>query len=303
SAAAGSARDGGATASIAWVGYDAPAAKGRLRGLTLAGAREGAHLLLRDIASITASRSARAEDGARPRHTVLAHDYGVDVTEAAGRAGRLAGLADDIVLAGRPDDSRVLAHRFGDEVRVHAAAGGGPLYRTIGAQVPDGARPPGGVPTEALYRMEAVVAGHVGAAPHRPPDTGAAAPERPALRRNNCVEPAMWRVAAQTGNPTLATPEPGSVGPEGVSWRQVQDMTGGELTPVAGGRGRSAHQAIAEGLAHLGGRSTVLVVDQSASVDEHGVGAHAYVMYFDSDTGRVMVDDPLRGDPFVFDPD
>src|SRR5690606_8811738 len=73
--------------------------------------------------------------------------------------------------------------------------------------------------------------------------------------------------------------------------------------PVAGGRGRSAHQAIAEGLAHLGGRSTVLVVDQSASVDEHGVGAHAYAMYFDSDTGRVMVDDPLRGDPFVFDPD
>src|SRR5690606_6870756 len=205
SAAAGSARDGGATASIAWVGYDAPAAKGRLRGLTLAGAREGAHLLLRDIASITASRSARAEDGARPRHTVLAHDYGVDVTEAAGRDGRLAGLADDIVLAGRPDDSRVLAHRLGDGVRVHAAAGGGPLYRTIGAQVPDGARPPGGVPTEALYRMEAVVAGHVGAAPHRPPDTGAATPERLALRRNNCVEPAMWRVAAQTGNPTLAT--------------------------------------------------------------------------------------------------
>src|SRR5690606_455853 len=53
----------------------------------------------------------------------------------------------------------------------------------------------------------------------------------------------------------------------------------------------------------LSGRPPGPGAARSAPGDPRGIGAHPYPMPLDSDTGRVMVDDPLRGDPFVFDPD
>ncbi|MBF6366810.1 hypothetical protein IU469_13900 [Nocardia puris] len=311
--AADSVRGGGSLASIAWVGYDAPPGKGNgpraaLQSVTLTRAREGARLLLRDVAAADAARSARADGGAPARNKIIAHGYGVDVAEAAGRGGRLAGLASDVVLGGLPGDGRIRPGRFGDDVRVHVTDENGRLYRTLGTA--QRATLPGGVPAVAMYRIDAVVADLVGTAEHRAPDAvpadgdRPAVPDRPETSENNCFESALWRASVQTGNPSIALFEPGTVGPEGVSWQRAQDAAGGELTPITGHRDRSPHQVIADGLAELGGRATAVVVDQGGPVDEHGVGAHSYTMYYDADTDRVMVDDPRRADePFVFDPD
>ncbi|MBH0777597.1 zeta toxin family protein [Nocardia bovistercoris] len=128
-------------------------------------------------------------------------------------------------------------------------------------------------------------------------------PERPPARSvNNCGELALWRAAAQTGNGSIRLVEPGSVGPEGMRARDLETAAGGELVKVEGTGERSPHQRIADELARVGGDATVLVVDErTGPLGNHGVGAHAYVMFHDRATGKVMVDDPMRGGVFEFE--
>ncbi|WP_416382275.1 alpha/beta hydrolase [Nocardia transvalensis] len=88
-----------------------------------------------------------------------------------------------------------------------------------------------------------------------------------------------------------------------MTWRRLEDVLQGELMPVQGTRKLSAHEMIAAGLEYLKGKATVVVVDElKGPVDEHGVGSHAYVMYWDETRNAVMVDDPRLGPPREFDP-
>ncbi|MET8648684.1 alpha/beta hydrolase, partial [Nocardia aurea] len=298
-------RTGESIASIAWVGYDAPARGLRAgKGFFLGRARAGARLLLQDLAAADAVRTVDGDRDTPTTNKVIALGYGVDVAEAAGKDGRLQGLAADVVLGGLPGDPYIRPGHFGSDVRVHVADASSGLFSRLEQPLPDRGEPPNGVPTNAMYRVEVLAADRAGTAAHRNQDTESPDTDRPALSENNCAEPALWRVKRQTGNDAIELFEPGSIGPEGVSWRQLQEAAGGELSPVAGNRTRSAHEMIADGLRYQGGRAAVLVVDESrAPVDEHGVGSHAYAMYFDPETGKVMVDDPLRADqPFEFDP-
>ncbi|MEV4124616.1 hypothetical protein [Nocardia sp. NPDC049707] len=139
------------------------------------------------------------------------------------------------------------------------------------------------------------------------PDAAPSDPDsqRPPLRENGCSEQALWVAKQRTGNPEMTVPEEGTVGTDGMNWRALERHAGAQLTPINGNRKQSAHQMIADALTFMGGRSTVIVVDQQHGVfGENEVGAHAYVMYFDAATNKVMVDDPRRNPngPFEFDP-
>ncbi|MEU2034657.1 alpha/beta hydrolase [Nocardia amamiensis] len=298
---AGRVRAGESIASVAWIGYDVPS--GRAQGVFTRRARSGAELLVRDIAAADAAREARGGPDAVPTNKVFAHGYGIDVAEAAGRGGRLERLAGDVVLSGMAEPYIRDGH-FGD-VRVHVPDGVRGLFGTVDPPVPVGdSAPPTGVPTRASHDAGRIGADLVGSVDHRPPDTAPDQDRPPAQSVNNCGELALWRAAVQTGNGSISLVEPGSVGPEGMSWHDLEVASGGEITRVVGSKKRPAHQMIADGLRYLGGDAAVLVVDEhKGKADEHGVGAHAYVMYHDKATGKIMVDDPLRGGVFEFDPD
>ncbi|MET8655422.1 glycerophosphodiester phosphodiesterase family protein, partial [Nocardia aurea] len=76
-------------ASIAWLGYDAPA--GYSTAFRTGPAEQGGEWLARDIAAANAAREARA-DGVRalPVNHVFGHSYGSTTTSYAGGGGRLA---------------------------------------------------------------------------------------------------------------------------------------------------------------------------------------------------------------------
>ncbi|WP_306360360.1 alpha/beta hydrolase [Nocardia sp. CC227C] len=297
-------RGGDSVATVAWIGYDVPSAgpfRGMIQVTRLGRARAGAELLVRDIAAVNAVRTVDNSAGA-PTTRVFAHHYGVDVAKIAGAEGRLGGLADDVVMTGLSSAPDIDAAHFGDDVRLQVPTAVNGLYGLVTPVLPNREEPPVGVPTSAMYRLDVIAADQAGSVSHPGPDLDPdAAPSR---ARNNCGELALWNAAARTGNGAIAVPAAGSIGPEGMTADAVQRAAGGDLTPVHGTRKRSAHQMIADGLKHMGGKSTVLVVDEQAGpVDGPGVGSHAYVMYHDPDTGKLMVDDPRVGPPFEFDPD
>nr|WP_212761660.1 alpha/beta hydrolase [Nocardia uniformis] len=300
-AAAGRARPGETIATISWIGYDVPSAgrKGITQVTGLARARSGAGLLVRDIAAVNALRA--DSPAGKPTIKIFAHHYGIDVAKIAGAKGRLSGLAGDVVMTGLDQAPNIKAGHFGNNVRLHVATDVPGLFGLVEPAVPNRDKPPQGVPTSAMYRLDVIAADQVGSAPYAGPAPDPASAPQPA--QNNCAVTATWSAAAHTGNPAITQLDPDSVGPDGVTWQQLQAAAGGDLTPVTGTRKRSAHQMIADGLKHLAGKSAVLVVDaQRGPVDEHGVGAHGYVMYHDPDTGKIMVDDPRTGPPFEFDP-
>lgn len=299
-AAAQRTRPGETVASVAWLGYDVPS--NARQGFTTSRAREGAGQLVQDIASIDAVRAADA--AARPTNKVIAHGYGVDVAEASGRRDGLSGLASDVALVTPHDESVLRPDRFGDDVRVFHGASSDGLYSRIDAEYTG---QQGNAADKRLFGLNLISADGVGAVAHRLPDTEpAAAPDEDVSsagdRRNNCAPLSLQAAARYSGNTDIAVLDPDSIGPEGMHWRALQDAAGGELTRVSVRSHRSPHDTIAEALRRSGGRSTALVVDeQHGAADEYGVGAHAYVMYVDADTGAVMVDDPRIGPPFEFD--
>ncbi|WP_109525434.1 MULTISPECIES: sigma factor-like helix-turn-helix DNA-binding protein [Nocardia] len=138
------------------------------------------------------------------------------------------------------------------------------------------------------------------AQPVDPPSTDPAIGDNDFELPNQCGPESLARVAARTGNPEVLVP--GEVGPEGMDWRELEAAAGGVMIPLVAEQERTPHQVAAAQLAALGPGATILVVDeQHGPADEHGVGAHAYVMY--NDSGVIMVDDPRVGPPFAFDPD
>ncbi|QRY85715.1 hypothetical protein JVY00_06495 [Tsukamurella tyrosinosolvens] len=86
-----------ATATLAWIGYDAPSGRAAVaQVLTGAHARRGAAELRADLADLARMRS---DD---PRVVVFGHSYGATTVATAGAGGALAGTVDAMVLLGSP---------------------------------------------------------------------------------------------------------------------------------------------------------------------------------------------------------
>ncbi|MEV0672989.1 alpha/beta hydrolase [Mycobacterium sp. NPDC050441] len=91
------------SASIAWLGYDAPngSASARVAGTTLA--QRGGEMLFTDISTFTAVRDAFAGDGSHFKgNHVFGHSYGSTTTSYAGVDGRLAPHVTTVTLVGSP---------------------------------------------------------------------------------------------------------------------------------------------------------------------------------------------------------
>ncbi|MGW0252268.1 WXG100-like domain-containing protein [Nocardia goodfellowii] len=98
---------------------------------------------------------------------------------------------------------------------------------------------------------------------------------------NTCVSDSLARVAADQG-PVVHIPdiEPGN--PSGKRWRDVRPLLkGARLEGIPASNGRTAHANLIDRLRTHGGPGAIAwVVDQRATVDKHGVGAHAYDVKF-----------------------
>ncbi|WP_040804471.1 WXG100-like domain-containing protein [Nocardia concava] len=105
--------------------------------------------------------------------------------------------------------------------------------------------------------------------------------------RGNCGVMSLERLRELTGNDSIQVPEH-EIGPEGITAKQLVAAAGGKLLTFEG------HDAIAARLLELGSGSAALVVDHYAGpVDEHGVGAHAYLLV--NEGGEIVVKDPAAG--------
>ncbi|WP_406236312.1 glycerophosphodiester phosphodiesterase family protein [Nocardia sp. NBC_01009] len=133
---------------------------------------------------------------------------------------------------------------------------------------------------EALRAIEASLA-EFGVAP-----TALAEPGRPLLHDNLCAPWALeliraWLRAISGRTDVLDLPVL-DIGPGGMLPDALENHAGGRLEAVG------TRDDIAERLLGMGHGAAVLVVDRyRGPVDEHGVGAHAYVMINDRDTVRV----------------
>lgn len=86
-----------ATATLAWIGYDAPSGRAAVaQVLTGAHARRGAAELRADLDDLARMRP---DD---PRVVVFGHSYGATTATTAGAGGALAGTVDAMVLLGSP---------------------------------------------------------------------------------------------------------------------------------------------------------------------------------------------------------
>lgn len=94
-AAARRADPASSTATVAWIGYDAPSGRGSAAVLGRAEAERGAAALREDLRGIAALRDDR-------RLVVFGHSYGSTTAATAGARGALVGTADAMVLLGSP---------------------------------------------------------------------------------------------------------------------------------------------------------------------------------------------------------
>ncbi|TWS21918.1 hypothetical protein FK268_22275 [Tsukamurella sputi] len=83
------------TATVAWIGYDAPSGRGSAAVLGRANAERGAAELQEDLRDIAALRDDR-------RLVVFGHSYGSTTAATAGARGALVGTVDAMVLLGSP---------------------------------------------------------------------------------------------------------------------------------------------------------------------------------------------------------
>ncbi|AYF77052.1 hypothetical protein D7D52_28220 [Nocardia yunnanensis] len=106
--------------------------------------------------------------------------------------------------------------------------------------------------------------------------------------RGRCGELALRLLRQLTGNKSIVPPER-RVGPEGMRIEELVAGAGGRLETFPDG-----HDAIAARLRDLGDGASAMVVDQYAgAADEHGVGAHAYLLV--NRGGEIKVIDPGAG--------
>ncbi|OCB52241.1 hypothetical protein A5722_28650 [Mycobacterium vulneris] len=127
------------SASIAWLGYDAPngSASARVAGTTLA--QRGGEMLYTDISTFTAVRDEFAGDGSHFRgNHVFGHSYGSTTTSYAGVDGRLAPHVTTVTLVGSPGTGSLQhAGDFGlDEGRVFVVSSSRDFVTGLGGRTP-----------------------------------------------------------------------------------------------------------------------------------------------------------------------
>ncbi|WP_432669702.1 alpha/beta hydrolase [Mycolicibacterium fortuitum] len=128
------------SASIAWLGYDAPngSASARVAGTTLA--QRGGEMLYTDISTFTAVRDAFAGDGSHfTGNHIFGHSYGSTTTSYAGVDGRLAPHVTTVTLVGSPGAGSLQhAGDFGlDEGRVFVVSSSRDFVTGLGGRTPD----------------------------------------------------------------------------------------------------------------------------------------------------------------------
>ncbi|MFI7000539.1 winged helix-turn-helix transcriptional regulator, partial [Nocardia sp. NPDC050175] len=110
--------------------------------------------------------------------------------------------------------------------------------------------------------------------------------------RNDCGPLAIARLIHRTGNSDIR--EIDSPGLEGVAFERLEDALGASLRPYEN------YSHIKSALIDLGSGSTALVVDEYTTVDEHGIGAHAYLITYDN--GIFFIEDPGLNTTYEFPP-
>ncbi|WP_433195528.1 sigma-70 family RNA polymerase sigma factor [Nocardia sp. CA-107356] len=127
---------------------------------------------------------------------------------------------------------------------------------------------------------------HSAVAPH-PNSAGTGHPAQPAV--NNCVPESLGQVNADQRGSVVSVPDPQPGNPSGRSIDEIRPhLNGAELEGFRTDAAATGHGRIAEGLIHAEGAgpgSTAWVLEQRATVDEHGVGAHAYTLTYVGDNG------------------
>ncbi|KMV15170.1 hypothetical protein ACT17_26295 [Mycolicibacterium conceptionense] len=128
------------SASIAWLGYDAPngSASARVAGTTLA--QRGGEMLYTDVSTFTAVRDALAGDGSHFKgNHIFGHSYGSTTTSYAGADGRLAPHVTTVTLVGSPGTGSLQhAGDFGlDEGRVFVVSSSRDFVTGLGGRTPD----------------------------------------------------------------------------------------------------------------------------------------------------------------------
>lgn len=127
------------SASIAWLGYDAPngSASARVAGTTLA--QRGGEMLYTDVSTFTAVRDAFAGDGSHFKaNHIFGHSYGSTTTSYAGVDGRLAPHVTTVTLVGSPGTGSLQhAGDFGlDEGRVFVVSSSRDFVTGLGGRTP-----------------------------------------------------------------------------------------------------------------------------------------------------------------------
>lgn len=104
---------------------------------------------------------------------------------------------------------------------------------------------------------------------------------------NNCAPLALHELITDTGSTAARLPDH-PVGLDGMSAAEFQHLAGAPLQSFTN------HQAIGRHLSDLGPGATALVVDTyRGPADQHGVGAHAYLIT--NEHGAITVKDPSTG--------
>ncbi|MEW2479952.1 alpha/beta hydrolase [Mycobacterium sp. NPDC049093] len=127
------------SASIAWLGYDAPngSASARVAGTTLA--QRGGEMLYTDVSTFTAVRDAFAGDGSHfSGNHIFGHSYGSTTTSYAGVDGRLAPHVTTVTLVGSPGTGSLQhAGDFGlDDGRVFVVSSSRDFVTGLGGRTP-----------------------------------------------------------------------------------------------------------------------------------------------------------------------
>ncbi|MFD7841582.1 hypothetical protein ACFV4K_01400 [Nocardia sp. NPDC059764] len=252
-----------------------------------------------------AQRDADSGDrGTRPRSESADPDHDSHSPERDRRAGDDSTPEDGFVVAPIPLGD-------GPEGRSHGGERRAPGERPIGGETPAAAKARPEPADGGESRRGAPPERTDGHKPHpgtlddpsntrvREEDSTEPAPRDPdTVReryRGRCGELALRLLRQITGNESIHPPQR-RVGPEGMRLEELVAGAGGKLEDFPKG-----HEGIANRLRKLGDGASALVVDRYAGpVDEHGVGAHAYLLV--NEGGDIVVKDPAAGLDHGFPP-
>ncbi|WP_454198581.1 sigma-70 family RNA polymerase sigma factor [Nocardia sp. Marseille-Q1738] len=220
-------------------------------------------------------------------------ELGIEPEAVDGEIRRLGEIQTDGVISGREWPGRIR-----DVPRITPP----PEPEVAPTPEPETTEPDTRVDTPSLWRrLRSLFSSDSGPAPdeevvdgtteQRAPDH---TPTDTTRYRNDCAPQSLSRVVDLTGSTVVRVPQ-AAVGPQGMTADQLEDAAGGRLESL------DSRDAIADRLRGMDDGATILVVeDYHGPADQHGVGAHAYVMT--NEGGTIMVYDSALGFPHPYQP-